>query len=86
MTSRTKDWRTQGSCTVVDPELFFPAGNTSRALSQAARAKAVCSRCPVALECLHWAVRCGEPSGIWGGLTEHERSRLGGRHRTHRPG
>ena len=37
-----------------------------------AKAKAVCSSCPVKLECLEEAKEIAEPFGIWGGLNEVE--------------
>lgn len=42
-------------------------------------AKAVCARCPVADECLAFALDSARTSGIWGGTTERQRrrSRLG---------
>ena len=43
------DWRSKAACLSVDPELFFPIGNTGPALTQAAEAKAVCHNCPVKL-------------------------------------
>nr|BFE86401.1 hypothetical protein GCM10020093_090020 [Planobispora longispora] len=56
-----------------DPELFFPL---SPSAEQEARAKAVCAGCPVLDECRAYAVRAGEPEGIWGGLTVQERRGL----------
>jgi WhiB family redox-sensing transcriptional regulator len=58
----------------VDPELFFLTGREDTwPETQVAVAKAVCSRCPVAWECLLWANRTHQPSGIWGGMTPGER-------------
>ena len=34
------DWRDQAACLTVDPELFFPVGNTGPALAQLEEAKA----------------------------------------------
>ena len=33
------DWRSKAACLTVDPELFFPIGNTGPAIAQAAEAK-----------------------------------------------
>ena len=41
------DWRSQAACLTVDPELFFPVGNTGPAIAQIAEAKMVCARCEV---------------------------------------
>ena len=32
------DWRSKAACLTVDPELFFPIGNTGPAVTQAAQA------------------------------------------------
>ena len=39
-------------------------------------ARATCRRCPVATDCLAWALRLPEPHGLWGGLIPAERNRL----------
>lgn len=43
-------------------KLFF-----SEQLEDIARAKALCTRCPVAAACLDGAVERHEPAGVWGG-------------------
>lgn len=62
------DWRAQGLCQGVDPELFFPhpAEDPSRAL-------ATCRRCPVAGPCLATALDLGDAEGVWGATTGGER-------------
>ncbi|MFE9769508.1 WhiB family transcriptional regulator [Streptomyces sp. NPDC005808] len=67
------NWRASGACQLVDPELFFPIGNTGPALLQIEEAKAVCRRCPVMEACGNWALETGEASGVWGGMGEDER-------------
>jgi WhiB family transcriptional regulator, redox-sensing transcriptional regulator len=84
------DWRHFAECRGEDPELFFPVGTSGPAIAQANEAKAVCQRCPVAVECLEFALRTGQDSGVWGGMTKEERralKRQTGRYqkRTHRP-
>jgi WhiB family redox-sensing transcriptional regulator len=37
------------------------------------KAKQICVRCPVIVECRHHALTVQEPYGIWGGLDEGER-------------
>nr|WSW49819.1 WhiB family transcriptional regulator [Streptomyces sp. NBC_01001] len=61
------------SCAGADPELFF-----AHALStlQIERAKAICATCPLMASCLDGALERGEEYGVWGGLTEDERSSL----------
>ncbi|MCX5066606.1 WhiB family transcriptional regulator [Micromonospora lupini] len=67
------DWRHLGVCRDEDPELFFPIGTTGPALLQVEQAKAVCRRCPVADQCLSWAMESGQEFGVWGGMSEEER-------------
>lgn len=70
------DWREQAACLTVDPELFFPVGNTGPAGEQIERAKSVCARCTVTELCLQYAMDTGQDSGVWGGLSEDERRAL----------
>jgi WhiB family transcriptional regulator, redox-sensing transcriptional regulator len=70
------DWRHHALCRDVDPELFFPIGNTGPALLQIDEAKQVCQRCAVMDACLAWALESGQDSGVWGGLSEDERRAL----------
>ena len=56
-----------GACLTVDPELFFPVGNTGPAVDQIDRAKSVCSHCPVTEYCLQYALDTNQDSGVWGG-------------------
>ncbi len=72
----TMDWRDKSACLTVDPELFFPVGNTGPALDQIEKAKAVCGGCPVAENCLQYALETNQDSGVWGGLSEDERRAL----------
>ena len=60
-------WRDRAACLGVDPELFFPIGNTGPALLQIEEAKAVCRRCEVVEPCLSWAVESRQEDGVWGG-------------------
>jgi WhiB family transcriptional regulator, redox-sensing transcriptional regulator len=66
-------WRTRAACRMEEPELFFPVGTSGPALAQVARAKAVCRRCPVLVQCLTVALTTGQTAGVWGGLSEQER-------------
>jgi len=69
-------WRERASCLHEDPELFFPIGTTGPAVAQMQEAKAVCQQCPVAAQCLAWALEAGVEHGVWGGQTEEERRAL----------
>ena len=66
-------WRDRAPCLGVDPELFFPIGNTGPALFQIEEAKAVCRRCEVVEPCLSWAVESRQEDGVSGGLSADER-------------
>ncbi|GGQ01698.1 WhiB family transcriptional regulator [Streptosporangium pseudovulgare] len=70
------DWRHRAACRDVDPELFFPIGNTGPALMQIEEAKQVCHTCSVSEACLKWALESGQDAGVWGGLSEDERRAL----------
>jgi WhiB family transcriptional regulator, redox-sensing transcriptional regulator len=70
------DWRHHAACRDVDPELFFPIGNTGPALLQIDEARQVCRRCPVIEPCLQWAIESGQDAGVWGGMSEDERRAL----------
>ncbi|GAA3158309.1 WhiB family transcriptional regulator [Planomonospora alba] len=70
------DWRHRAACRDVDPELFFPIGNTGPALMQIEEAKQVCRSCTVNEACLKWALESGQDAGVWGGLSEDERRAL----------
>lgn len=65
------DWQDAAECQNHDPDLFFPERG-----SPGDSAKRVCVTCTVRLECLEYALANGERYGIWGGLTERERTRL----------
>jgi WhiB family redox-sensing transcriptional regulator len=41
-------------------------------------AQQVCRRCPVAADCLDYALTRREMRGVWGGLTDEQRRHLAG--------
>ena len=69
-------WRNRSACLDENPELFFPIGNTHPAFLQTEEAKIVCRRCEVLQTCLTWAMKSGQDSGVWGGLSAEERQSL----------
>lgn len=79
-----RKWASQGACQHADPELFFPVAPAGPALAQLARAKEVCARCPVRIQCLEFALDSGQDFGVWGGASEEERRVLRRRRRHHR--
>jgi WhiB family redox-sensing transcriptional regulator len=74
-TAASEDWRHRAECAdpAVDPELFFPIGNTGPSLFQIEEARSVCNRCPVQRTCLEWALTTGQDQGVVGGMSEDER-------------
>jgi len=61
-----------------DPELFFPVAveGTVAFARQAARAVAVCERCPFREGCLGFALDTGQDEGVWGGTVPAQRRAL----------
>jgi WhiB family redox-sensing transcriptional regulator len=68
-------WRFQGLCRDEDVNRFFPNRETNNKVIQ--KAKLICRQCPVLIECREYALNSSPSlSGIWGGLTQHERRTL----------
>lgn len=67
-----RDWAEDGECRKPENEWvdFFPLMNDEEAV---AKAKDVCSRCPVFIECGRFAKANDIGFGIWGGMTPGER-------------
>lgn len=57
----------QAACTGAKPNLF-----SAEHPAQIAAAKRVCAACPIASDCLTWALANME-DGVWGGTTKYER-------------
>lgn len=71
-------------CAEADPDAFFPVDDfdspsvnarTAPHYANERAAKAVCSQCPLKIECLVYALKTGQ-QGIWGGTTENDRRQL----------
>jgi WhiB family redox-sensing transcriptional regulator len=73
------EWQQKAVCVNdkdVNPEWFFPADDPTVTRAYYDLARAACRRCPVVAECLAHAASFEErPLGIFGGLSEAERSR-----------
>ena len=69
------DWRARAACAGYPNNLFFPSIEGADDASER-RAKAVCAVCPVAEDCLQYALETNQRSGIWGGTSETERKSL----------
>jgi WhiB family redox-sensing transcriptional regulator len=65
------DWQKRAACRGVATEVFFPSGD-----STGEDAKSICVQCPVARQCLEYAIRAREEEGVWGGATGAERRSL----------
>jgi len=71
-------WQQRAACQGMDSSRFF-GPERERATAGAARiaaAKGVCADCSVVLECRVFALHSGEPYGVWGGLSEYERTEI----------
>ena len=72
-------WQHQALCRASDSDVFFAPAHFEHKPEREAReakAKALCARCPVRLECLDWALTTREPYGVWGGYSESERRQI----------
>jgi WhiB family redox-sensing transcriptional regulator len=67
-------WVEQAACKEVGPGPWDSDDETNNTYREARR---VCRMCPVAAECLEWALTNDERYGMWGGMTPVERRDLG---------
>lgn len=69
-------WRDLAACAAMDTTLFFGQEGESGAAAtrRVAKAKAVCLPCPVLTECRAYALDRPEKYGLWGSMSEGERS------------
>ena len=72
------EWQYQGACRQTGSEEFFhPEGERGASRRRRdANAKAICADCPVLQQCREHALAVREPYGVWGGLSEDERSAI----------
>jgi WhiB family transcriptional regulator, redox-sensing transcriptional regulator len=69
--SESTEFFADAACEGADTSVFFPVSDTF-----AGEAKAICATCPVAEQCLEYAIATRQGDGVWGGLTAVERHRL----------
>ncbi len=77
--ARIADWRRDAECRGPNGAWFYPPSRPERREERArreAKAKMICGMCPVARQCLDYALETREQHGVWGGLTELERREL----------
>ncbi|MFI8952217.1 WhiB family transcriptional regulator [Streptomyces sp. NPDC053750] len=65
-----KYWQEDAACRGADADELFAESTRQK------RAKAVCERCPVRIDCLVEALDNRIEWGVWGGMTERERRAL----------
>ena len=76
------DWIDQALCAQLvaadelDPDLFFPIGDTGLRKEEVRQARQVCWACPCIRQCLQYALDAEIPDGIFGGLTAEERRKI----------
>lgn len=73
---QTTEWMVQGNCRNFPPAMFFPSDGAG-----VERARAICASCPVATQCLEYALAEHIDHGVWGGCSERERRRIAKRRR-----
>ncbi|MEU9079934.1 WhiB family transcriptional regulator [Kitasatospora sp. NPDC004745] len=73
-----RTWSSRAACRADDGEVFLRPVNEPgpEAREREDAAKEVCGGCRVRVECRRHALSTREPYGVWGGLTERERSTL----------
>lgn len=64
-------WREFAACRGLDPEMFYPDRG-----EDPVAAREVCRSCAVQTVCLEFALAHREKTGVWGGTSERERSRI----------
>ncbi len=65
------DWMARGKCKEVAPDIFFPSDGMGVQVAQR-----ICAECPVARDCLEYALEHHIDHGVWGGCSERERRRI----------
>ena len=62
-------------CRDMDPNLFYPDKSKTSSFDQLA-IRLTCAGCPVAEECLEYAIVTHQREGWWGGHSPRERDRI----------
>lgn len=69
---KNPEWGEPSTCKKVDPELFYKDSETR----DTTLAVAVCMGCAALSPCLGYTLGAKEEFGVWGGLTEKQRSEI----------
>jgi WhiB family redox-sensing transcriptional regulator len=64
-------WMDRARCKGMDTDLFFPSRGTD-----VEAVRAICAECEVAEECLAFALRTNQDTGVWGGKSVRERDAM----------
>ena len=72
------DWAVRANCRGENPDIFFPESVTQQTL---AAARVICNACVVRENCLETAITTEATRGIWGGIDEDTRKRIGKQYR-----
>ena len=70
-TSSETKWMADGNCASRPPSMFFPSDGVG-----VEHAKKICEDCPVASQCLEYAIENRIDHGVWGGTSERQRRRI----------
>jgi len=65
-------WTLDALCTQIGGDLWFPPRGGDQS-----QAKRVCAECPVAAQCLQYAIDINVEHGIWAGLPASKIRKLG---------
>lgn len=68
---RQTDWMADAKCREYPANTFFPQDGHGVIAAQR-----ICAGCPVAAQCLNYALDYHMDHGVWGGKSERERRRL----------
>ena len=68
------DWHLDAVCAQIDPDLWWPEKADAHS---ARKAREFCATCPVAAQCLEYALANEERHGIWAGLNGEQLKKLG---------
>ncbi|MER7742936.1 WhiB family transcriptional regulator [Streptomyces sp. NPDC096538] len=71
-------WQGSAACRGLDSTIFYsPPGERGQAkIRRDRKAQRICSDCTVRAQCADFALRHGERFGVWGGMSEKERSEI----------
>lgn len=77
-TAGADDWRQRAACRdALHPDAWYAYGRERTAsVDPYADARIVCRACPVAAECLTWALEHDPDHGLYGGVTPDERAEM----------